>query len=392
MAALRELRRACPNDRITALVMWPQSAALLQDLGIFDEVVQHNFQCDRSWRSLWMALKLRLRRHDVSLLAFPANRFEYNVLSFLLGARRRLGHTCVRGGDLANLRFLLTEKVEQRLGRHVIDENRALVARFTGCESREPADIRLGPLDPKYHQEAARMLAHLHEPLLGIHAGCSTYKGLSAKRWPAERFGRLCRWAHRTLGVQPVIFGGPEELDLKFRIQAVCPEVFFAHGETIRHTAALIARCAVFISNDSGLAHIASALDVPVVMVCGPTDVGEVGPYNGNGQVISAGLGCSPCFQVGRRPLRCTHDHSSACIKQITVEQVFNAVSACLPTPEVQVEHPDGLGLHESLMGPDLAVSNTLTQAQQTQYEAFGHAMWQNFGDALAREKTQCGD
>jgi heptosyltransferase-2 len=349
-AALRELRRACPEDHITALAMWPQSAQLLQDLGIFDEVLQHNFQRAPWRRSLWMALKLRRRRYDVSLLAFPANRFEYNVLSFLLGARRRLGHACVRGGDLANLRFLLTERVEQRLGRHVIDENRALVTHFTGQAPQAPADIRLGPLDPKYHQAAARMLAHLHEPLLGIHAGCSTYKGLSAKRWPAERFGRLCRWARQTLGVQPVIFGGPEELDLKFRIQAVCPEVFFAHGETIRHTAALIARCAVFVTNDSGLAHIASALDVPVVMMCGPTDVGEVGPYNGNSRVISAGLGCTPCFQVGRRPLRCTHDLSSACMKQITVEQAFNAVAACLPTPEVQV---DGLGLHESLMGPE---------------------------------------
>ncbi|MBN2559783.1 MAG: hypothetical protein JXQ75_02470, partial [Phycisphaerae bacterium] len=79
--------------------MWPQSAELLEDLGIFDEVVQHNFQCDRYWRSLWTTLKLRLRRYDVSILAFPANRFEYNVLAYLLGAKRRYGHTYIRGGD-----------------------------------------------------------------------------------------------------------------------------------------------------------------------------------------------------------------------------------------------------------------------------------------------------
>ena len=51
LAALRDLRRACPNDHLTALAMWPQSADLIRDLGIFDEVLQHNFQCDRWWRS-----------------------------------------------------------------------------------------------------------------------------------------------------------------------------------------------------------------------------------------------------------------------------------------------------------------------------------------------------
>ncbi len=349
-AALRDLRRACPDDHLTALTMWPQSAQLLEDLGVFDEVQQHNFQRDPWRRSLWPTLKLRLKRYDVSILAFPSNRFEYNLLSYLLGAKRRLGHTYLRGGDLANLRFLLTEHVTQQAGRHTVDENRALVAHFTGRTPEEPADLRLGPLDPAYHQEAARMLAHLREPLLGIHAGCSTYKGLAAKRWPAERFGRLCLRARRELGLQPVVFGLPNELDLKLRIQAICPEVFLAHGETIRHTAALIARCTVMVSNDSALAHIASALDVPMVMVCGPTDVGEVGPGTGAGRAISAGLGCSPCFRVGRRPMRCTHEAYQACMKQITVGQVLGAVASCLHLPEIRVDPWGGLGLHGALI------------------------------------------
>ncbi len=352
-AALRDLRRACPDDHLTALAMWPQSAQLLEDLGVFDEVLQHNFQGDPWWRSLWPTLKLRLKRYDVSILTFPTNRFEYNLFSYLLGAKQRLGHSYVRGGDLANLRFLLTERVTQQASRHTVDENRALVAHFTGRMPEEPADIRLGPLDPAYHQEAARMLAHLREPLLGIHAGCSTYKGLAAKRWPAERFGRLCLRARRELGLQPVIFGMPDELDLKLRIQAVCPEVFFAHGETIRHTAALIGRCAVMVSNDSALAHIASALDVPVIMVCGPTDVGEIGPCTGAGRVVSAELGCSPCFRVGRRPMRCRHKTYQACMKQITVGQVLGAVASCLHLPEIRVDPWGGLGLHEALIRQD---------------------------------------
>jgi ADP-heptose:LPS heptosyltransferase len=341
-AAWRDLRWACPDDHLTALAMWPQSAELLEDLGIFDEVQWHNFQRDRGWRSLVRTLRLRAGHYDVSLLAFPANRFEYNALAFLLGARERWGHSYVRGGDVANLRFLLTDRIDQRLGRHVIDENRALIAAFTGIQPEGPPEIRLGPLHPRYHHRAARLLAHLDRPLLGIHAGSSSYKGLAAKRWPAESFGRLCHQAHRHLGLQPVVFGAIDEIDVKLRIQALCPEVFFAHGESIRQTAALIGKCAAFVSNDSGLAHIAAAMDVPVVMVCGPTDPSEVRPYPDSGHVIHAGLGCSPCFRVGRRPMACTHRTYQACMKRITVGQVLGAVSSCLHLPrEIPANHAE---------------------------------------------------
>lgn len=349
-SALRDLRRARPDDQITALAMWPQSADLLRDLGIFDEVLQHNFQQARWWRSLGVALRLRRRCYDDCILTFPTNRFEYNALSYLLGARRRFGHNYIRGGDIANLRFLLTDRIDQRAGRHGVDENRGLVARFTGIQPDRPPETRLGPLAPEYHHEAARMLGHLREPLLGIHAGCSSYKGLALKRWPAARFGELCRRARCELGAQPVIFGTPDDIELKLQMQSFCPEVFLAHGRTIRHTAALIARCAAFVSNDSALAHVASALDVPVVMLCGPTDPGEVRPYTTAGRVLSAELGCSPCFRVGRDPMRCGHAVTQACMKGIGVDRVLAAVRGCLDIPQVDPVRHVGLGLHQSLV------------------------------------------
>jgi len=348
-AALRDLRCARPDDHITALAMWPQSAELLEDLGIFNEVLQHNFHRDRWWRSLRETMRLRMSGYDASLLTFPTNRFEYNALSCAIGATRRFGHTYVRGGDLANMRFLLTDRISQQLGHHVIDENRALVAHLTNQSEDEPADIRLGPLDPSYHARAARILGHLNEPLLGIHAGCSTYKGHAARRWPVERFGELCRLAHRLFGLQPVVFGGSEEHPLKVQIQEVCPDVFFAHGESIRHTAALIARCAVFASNDSGLAHIAAALDVPVAMACGATDARGIGPYPGHGQAVEADVSCSPCFQVGRRPLCCTHTTPSACMKRITVAQMLSAIRSVVRLPGDVHRCDQVIVLHSSL-------------------------------------------
>lgn len=346
-AALRDLRAASPHDHLTALAMWPQSAELLNDLGIFDEVLQHNYQKERTWRSLLATLRLRGHGYDASILTFPTNRFEYNLLARLIGAPRRYGHRYLRGGDAANLRFLLTDTVDQVRGRHTIDENRAIVACLTGITPSQSADPRLGPLDPQYHEAAERMMAHLNEPLLAIHPGCTIYKGHAARRWDAECFGDLCRRAHRELGLQPVIFGMPDEIELKLKIQSLCPEAFLAHGPTIRHTAAMLARCSCMVSNDSGLAHIASAVDVPVVMICGPTDPASIGPYANKGRVVTSGLGCSPCFQVGRKPLRCINPEYQACLKGIRVDDVLAAVAVCLPGHPAP--HAGGLGLHACL-------------------------------------------
>lgn len=335
-AALRDLRRLCPHDHLTALAMWPQSAELLSDLGIFDEVLCHNFQRDRLWRSLFYTLRLRLRHFDGSFLAFPSNRFEYNVLSFLIGGKRRLGHEYIQGGRIAGLRFLLSDRIVQRPDGHTVDENRALIRVLAGRPFDEPADIRLGPIDPRHHSEAGRLLGHLQRPLVGIHAGCSTYKGHAAKRWPAERFGELCRFIIDRLGFQPVVFGMPDEYSLKLEVQRSCPEVFMAHGDSIRLTAAMIARCSAFVSNDSSLAHLASALDVPVIMICGPTPASMVVPRSGKGTVVASKLPCAPCFQIGRKPLTCTHRIYQACLQSITVEEVFNAVTERLGRGEVR--------------------------------------------------------
>lgn len=326
-AALRELRRAYPDDHLTALTMWPQAADLISDLGIFDEVLQHNFQKSPRFKSLRFAWKLRQSKYDASLLSFPTNRFEYNVLSYILGSPVRWGHDYLRGRNLSNLRFLLTNRIAQETGHHTVDENRSLVKAMTGAESSLPPDIRLGALGSQFHREAERMLGFLKRPLLGVHAGCTTYKGHAARRWPADRFGELCQAVIDQLDMQPVIFGMPDEIDLKLSIQKKCPQVFLAHGESIRLTAAMMARCTAFVSNDSGLAHIASALDVPVVMICGPTASWSIRPYTSTGRVVDSELPCAPCFLVSRRPLKCTHPINQACLKSIGVKRVLSEIA-----------------------------------------------------------------
>jgi heptosyltransferase-2 len=86
----------------------------------------------------------------------------------------------------------------------------------------------------------------------------------------------------------------------------------------------VVARCAAFVSNDSGATHVAAALGVPVTAVFGPTDERVTAPVSaGPADVIVRDVFCRPCL------LReCPIDHR--CMKRIDVDTVLASVSAHL--------------------------------------------------------------
>lgn len=324
-AMFRRLRQTFPRSSMTALGMWPQSADLLKDLGIFDEVLDHHFQRESWWRSLCLTWRLRRCRFDISIQAFPANRFEYNALHWLIGARRRIGHDYLRGSHWTYLRWLLTDRVTQVLGTHNIHENLKLLE-CLGISQGAAIDPSLGPLAPEYRAYADDVLRSTERPIVGLHAGSSTYKNLHAKRWPPERFAEVARRLAGDFGCQPVLFEGPGDEDVCERIVAQCPSLCVLRAPSIRHTAALIQHCSLFVSNDTALAHLASALEVPTLMLVGPTDPCEIGPFSGKGTALAVAPNCAPCFRVSRRSLTCHHPEPFACMKIITVAAVLDEV------------------------------------------------------------------
>lgn len=326
-AMLRRLREHLPGAHLTALAMWPQAAELIKDLGIFEEVRCQNFQTDRCWRSIAELVRLNHRRFDLSILAYPTNRWEYSLAAWLVHAKKRVGHAYKDSSDFLG-RWLLTDRVQQGNRTHNVDENLNLLTQVTGgvgLPDGEP-DIRLGPLMSEYHDYAHKFLASIPGPYLGIHAGSSTAKNMAAKRWSKEKFAELCRIARQQLGLTPLLFGTGREIALNEWIASRCSAARVVESPSIRHEAAVMQRCSVFVSNDSALAHIASALDVPTVTIFGPTDADQVGPYGGTGIAVTAGLPCAPCYRPCRRSMRCSSGTPRRCLSilapNIVVEHV----------------------------------------------------------------------
>lgn len=111
-----------------------------------------------------------------------------------------------------------------------------------------------------------------------------------AKQWPADRFAELARRLLARGTPRVVIVGGPgeeEQIEPLLQLAKADPRVTSLVGQTsIARLMAVIARSRLVVANDSAAAHIAVGFDRPLIALYGPTDVGLVGPYRRDADVI----------------------------------------------------------------------------------------------------------
>lgn len=175
---------------------------------------------------------------------------------------------------------------------------------------------------------ALAALPRAHGQLIAVAPGARW----PSKCWPEARFAALV--AQLTAGGDHhvLVVGGPDERELAARIAAAAPGRATALAGTLDllGTAAVLQACAVVLTHDSGLLHIAEAVGRPVVALFGPT-VPQFGyaPYRPQSRLLQSRPPCSPCSKNGSRPCRRpTHE----CMDNLTVGAVRAAVDAVLQT------------------------------------------------------------
>ena len=122
---------------------------------------------------------------------------------------------------------------------------------------------------------------------------------------------------------------GPKEKDIGKAFSESSNLVVFSPS-TIMQAAAIIDRCNLFISNDSGLLRIANALDRKIVTIFGPVDEKTYSPYPFNPEqhiLIKKDLPCRPCYKKFRLP-ECLYQ--LRCLESITVDEVFDSAKGLL--------------------------------------------------------------
>jgi ADP-heptose:LPS heptosyltransferase len=211
--------------------------------------------------------------------------------------------------------------------RHVVDLNRDLM---------EALGIKPGDRRPELHvtrEERGHAQARLAAlgaaaPRVAVHPGGH----YPSQRWPAERFAELVTALTGQMGAACIVVAGPDEQDLVERICAATPDALAMGPLGVREMMAVFSACDLFVGNNSGPLHVASALGLPTVSVMGPTDPLRFAPRGPADRVVRRDLPCSPC-QRGR----CWHH---TCLRSIEpgeiVAQAEAVVAALLPQQEAR--------------------------------------------------------
>jgi len=329
------LRKTYAKAKITTVVMFKSSYDILENNPDVDELIYWPFVKKGAWESLKFMMALRKRRFDIAIMSYPANRLEYNLLSLLSGARLRVAHR-YNHRSWRSLFFINSRTIQEDDKLHNVEENIRLLSLLGINEkSWDKPRIHLTEQDKSYAQSwiSERKLDRQGD-LIAFHPGCATFKNHIKRRWAWENYVALGQRLVQEEGVHILVFGGAREDELKKKVAREIGEgAHIVAGPTMTQAAALIARCRMMVSGDTGLMHISGAIGTPVVAIFGPTNINWVYPYRSIYTMVSKNLPCSPCFYYSTRHLSCDAFGDFRCITQITVDEVFEETHRLLHTP-----------------------------------------------------------
>ena len=165
--------------------------------------------------------------------------------------------------------------------------------------------------------------------ILGIHPGCTSSHLF--RRWPADNFIATARQFCEGFNAKVIVFGGPDEEAevLKIQLQLHDVNAGIAAGH-IEEVAALIKRCSIFLTNDSGFMHISQAVGVPTVAIYGPTKPEKFDNLYTNSHFVRlrGNIPCEPC--LGTKRAKECGSNVPKCITAVTVEQAYAALKGLL--------------------------------------------------------------
>jgi ADP-heptose:LPS heptosyltransferase len=274
--ALRALRRGYPEAEIS-LISLPWSVALAPHLSHVNRILPYPGTPRLDGRGDEASLEKFVARVREERFDLAVNMHGQGPTSTRLVIRFGARRTASFVGDECDVRTL-DVGVPWNDEAHESRKLLLLAEKAVGS----PAGALGGP-EPELHVReeddwhARGLVPPVKKPLAIVHPGAS----VAEKRWPAQAFGRVAEtltWE----GYAVAVTGSAGEKKLTRRVSELAPGTMDLGGQTNLSTLiALVARASVLISNDTGPAHLAYALQRPSVTIFGPsTDVERWGPLN----------------------------------------------------------------------------------------------------------------
>lgn len=263
---------------------------------------------------------IRRTKYDYSIVSFPSAKPHYNLLSFLCGAKNRIGSRYPDDKGYKTLSFLNSIKVDVHEGIHDVEQNLRLIQATGLLNSLSIKDISKSCSTPALDKEKR----------IGFHVGCSANS--SYKRWALENWKEIVEILHTNYPEYSLeFFFGPDEKEELAYFQEV-NNITIHTGIPLDKTKEMISHCALFISNDSGLMHMASLMDVPTVSVIGPSDDRRTGAFSAKAVILSGTCEFRPCshnYHLSSHKFHCKQQEIQ-CMTEITPQIVFEEIKKIL--------------------------------------------------------------
>jgi heptosyltransferase-2 len=263
----------------------------------------------------------QLRAQGVDAILLLPNSFGSAWVARLAGVRERWGYRSSGRGWL--LTRVAARPRRSRDPLHQIEYYRELI-RSLGFDPGPDAIPHL-EARPSTLEKAEALLQRsglvTGERFVGFAPGAAYG---TAKRWPPDRIAQVVRALTRQ-GTATVLVGAAGDRDTGRAIESALPAgtrlVNLIGRTSLSELIGVVARCAAFVSNDSGAMHVAAALGVPLTAIFGPTDERVTAPASaGRVDLIVRDVFCRPCM------LReCPIDHR--CMKRIDAESVLTSIA-----------------------------------------------------------------
>lgn len=294
LPALEAIREDFPSSSITVLAR-PWVVPLFKNHPAVDLIMPYRKMRGPfgNFRELIRIAGL-IRNNGYDLAILFQNAFEAAVLAYLGGVPNRIGY-CGDGRRLLLTHSIVRDK-EIMKGHQVEYYLYLLKAMGWSAGSREPTLY----VDPKDMEEAGHIIDSEgimeEDYILGLSPGALFG---DAKRWPAERFARVGDWAYERWNAKVMVLGSGNEMDICERLcESMEHEPHNLCGRTSLGVAiGLVSRCNFFVTNDSGLMHIAASLGIPTLAVFGSTDPVATGPRGPRSRIVKHETACAPCLR-----------------------------------------------------------------------------------------------
>jgi lipopolysaccharide heptosyltransferase II len=261
-----------------------------------------------------LGLIRQLRKEKYDIIFDFQGRFRSAIFAWLSGCKKRIG----MAGTQEFTSYFYTHRIAQSAESiHLVDYFLDIVC--AAGAKRAKAEFGLKP-DIQAANEIQKILTsnHANADNYAVFVPSAT---VETKRWPIENFVVLADKVYKKYRCSIITVGVESEKTITQELETLAdvPVINLVGKTSIRQLIALLAGAKVVVSNDTGPAHIAAALGVPMVLIFGLTNPSRVGPYDRSETVVA--------IDADKRGEEVESTNPAHDIKNVTVETVFEIIS-----------------------------------------------------------------